>query len=78
MKSANSQGLSDVANSLTAGIDQVGSQFTSNVMNVQPTITVRQGAKVQVFVNRDLILPPAKQKEVLKKYSIPNEEGGSK
>jgi type IV secretion system protein TrbI len=71
MKSANSQGLTDIANSVTAGIDQVGTQFTSNVMNVQPTITVKQGVKVEVFVNRDLILPSAQQKKVSKPYVIP-------
>ena len=78
MKEANTQGASDVANSLTAGIDQVGSQYTSNAMNIQPTIIVGQGSKVQVFVNSDIIMPPANQKAVLKKYSIPKEEGGAK
>ena len=78
MKEANTQGASDVANSLTAGIDQVGSQYTSNAMNIQPTIIVGQGSKVQVFVNSDIIMPPANQKAVLKKYSIPKEEGGTK
>lgn len=77
MKEANTQGATDVANSLTAGIDQVGSQYTSNVMNIQPTITVKQGSKVQVFVNADFIMPPANQKAVSKKYSIPKEEGGT-
>jgi len=77
MKEANTQGATDVANSLTAGLDQVGSQYTSNVMNIQPTITVKQGSKVQVFVNADLIMPLANQKAVSKKYTIPKEEGGT-
>jgi type IV secretion system protein VirB10 len=77
MKEANTQGATDVANSLTAALDQVGSQYTSNVMNIQPTITVKQGSKVQVFVNADLIMPPANQKAVSKKYSIPKREGGT-
>jgi type IV secretory pathway VirB10-like protein len=77
MKEANTQGATDVANSLTAGLDQVGSQYTSNVMNIQPTITVKQGSKVQVFVNADLIMPPTNQKAVSKKYMIPKEEGGT-
>jgi type IV secretion system protein VirB10 len=77
MKTANSQGVSDIANSVTAGIDQVGTQFTANAMNIQPTITVNQGAKVQVFVNSDIIMPPANQKSVSKKYSIPKKEGGT-
>lgn len=77
MKTANNQGVSDIANSVTAGIDQVGTQFTANAMNIQPTITVNQGAKVQVFVNSDIIMPPANQKSVSKKYSIPKKEGGT-
>jgi len=77
MKQANTQGAADVANSLTAGIDQVGTQFTANAMNVQPTITVKQGAKVQVFVNSDIIMPPANQKPVSKKYTLQKEQGGA-
>lgn len=77
MKTANNQGVSDIANSVTAGIDQVGTQFIANAMNIQPTIIVKQGAKVQVFVNSDIIMPPANQKSVSKKYSIPKKEGGT-
>ncbi len=77
MKQANTAGAADVANSLTAGIDQVGTQYTANTMNVQPTITVKQGAKVQVFVNSDIIMPPAAGRPVAKKYSLSEEKGGS-
>lgn len=76
IKQANTAGAADVANSLTSGIDQVGTQFTANAMNVQPTITVNQGAKVQVFVNSDIIMPLANQRTVSKKYSLQKEEGG--
>ena len=75
-KQANTAGAADVANSLTSGIDQVGTQYTANAMNVQPTITVKQGAKVQVFVNSDIIMPPADQRPVPKKYSLQEREGG--
>ena len=74
-KTANNQGLSDVANSVTAGIDQVGTQYTANAENIQPTIIVRQGAKVQVFVNSDIIMPPTNQRTVSQKYSISKQEG---
>ena len=76
IKTADNQGVSDIANSVTAGIDQIGTQFTSNAMNIQPTIIVKQGAKVQVFVNSDIIMPPANQKTVPKKYSLQVKEGG--
>ena len=78
MKTANNAGASDIANSVTAGIDQVGTQYTSNAMNIQPTITVRQGSKIQVFVNCDIIMPATSQRKVAEKYSIPNQEGGKK
>ena len=74
MKQANTAGAADVANSLTSGIDQVGTQYTANAMNVQPTIMVKQGAKVQVFVNSDIIMPAASQRPVPKKYTL--QEGG--
>lgn len=75
IKTANTQGLSDIANSVTAGIDQVGTQYTSNAMNIQPTIIVKQGAKLQVFVNSDIIMPPTSQRKVTERYSIPKKEG---
>jgi type IV secretory pathway VirB10-like protein len=78
MKTANNPGVSDIANSVTSGIDQVGTQYTSNAMNIQPTITVKQGAKIQVFVNSDIIMPAANQRKVAEKYSIPKQEGGRK
>lgn len=36
-------------------IDQVGKQLIQREMNVQPTITVRQGMKLNVFILNDLI-----------------------
>jgi type IV secretory pathway VirB10-like protein len=78
MKTANNPGVSDIANSVTSGIDQVGTQYTSNAMNIQPTITVKQGAKIQVFVNSDIIMPPTNQRKVAEKYSIPKQEGETK
>jgi type IV secretory pathway VirB10-like protein len=78
MKTANNPGVSDIANSVTSGIDQVGTQYTSNAMNIQPTITVKQGAKIQVFVNSDIIMPATSQRRVAEKYSIPKQEGETK
>jgi len=60
---------------VTSGISQVGTQYTSNAMNIQPTITVKQGAKIQVFVNSDIIMPPTNQRKVAEKYSILKQEG---
>lgn len=38
-------------------IGQVGSQILGTALNIRPTITVDQGTRVNVFVNRDLIFP---------------------
>lgn len=39
-------------------INQVGQEMTRRNMNVQPTLTARQGLPVRVIVNRDLQLRP--------------------
>ncbi len=39
-------------------VGRVTEQFLERYINAQPTITVDQGTKVNVFVNRDIIFPP--------------------
>ena len=41
-------------------IDTTANTILSNMLNVQPTITVPQGTKINVFVNQDLVFPPTK------------------
>lgn len=46
------------------GFNRVTKDFVDDYLNVRPTITVDQGTKVKVFVNRDLIFPPASLRKV--------------
>ncbi len=42
-------------------VSRAGDQITSRNLEVQPTITIRPGARVRLIVHRDLILPPWKE-----------------
>ena len=39
-------------------VSRAGDQITQRNLNIQPTITIRPGAKVRLVVHRDLILKP--------------------
>ncbi|NYT25919.1 TrbI/VirB10 family protein [Alcaligenaceae bacterium] len=39
-------------------INQVGQEMTRRNMNIQPTLTIRQGMPVRIIVNADLVLRP--------------------
>ena len=45
------------AESNAAPVESAGDKIVSRQLDVQPTITVRPGARVRVLVSRDLILP---------------------
>lgn len=47
-----------VRDGVQSSINQVGQDVTRRNMSVQPTLTVRPGAAVNVMVNKDLILRP--------------------
>jgi type IV secretion system protein VirB10 len=40
-------------------VESAGDKIVSRQLDVQPTITIRPGARVRVLVSRDLVLPPA-------------------
>ncbi|AYN20101.1 TrbI/VirB10 family protein [Alcaligenes aquatilis] len=44
--------------SLQDSVNQVGQEMTRRNMNIQPTLTIRQGMPVRVIVNRDVTLRP--------------------
>jgi type IV secretion system protein TrbI len=53
---------SDIVRALRRGssdsLNQTGQQIVRRNLNVQPTLTIRQGFPVRVIVNRDLVLAP--------------------
>jgi len=51
--SAGVQGVNEAARSLGA----VGRDIVANTLDIRPTITIDQGSRINVFVNRDLVMP---------------------
>jgi len=47
-----------VGDTITQQASQVGQNFVARDLNVQPTLTARQGARIDALVNRDMILEP--------------------
>ena len=48
----------DVGDTVAQEASRVGQRYVSKNMNVQPTLKIRGGAEVRVFVNKDMILEP--------------------
>jgi type IV secretion system protein VirB10 len=59
---------SDLVRALRRGsqdsINNSGQQLVRRQLNIQPTLTIRQGFPVRVIVNRDLVMAPYGQQEV--------------
>ncbi len=59
---------SDLVRALRRGsqdsINNTGQQLVRRQLNIQPTLTIRQGFPVRVIVNRDLVMAPYGQQEV--------------
>ena len=60
-------GESDLVRALRRGsqdsINNTGQQLVRRQLNIQPTLTIRQGFPVRVIVNRDLVMAPYGQQE---------------
>lgn len=59
-----------ILNNMNEQIAQTGSAYVNNTLNIQPTIKIKQGTKVQVFVNTDLVMPSTPDTGVPVKYSL--------
>ncbi len=61
---------SDLVRALRRGsqdsINNTGQQLVRRQLNIQPTLTIRQGFPVRVIVNRDLVMAPYGQQEASK------------
>jgi type IV secretion system protein VirB10 len=61
------QDESDLVRALRRGsqdsINNTGQQLVRRQLNIQPTLTIRQGFPVRVIVNRDLVMAPYGQQE---------------
>ena len=58
---------SDLVRALRRGsqdsVNNTGQQLVRRQLNIQPTLTIRQGFQVRVIVNRDLVMAPYGQQE---------------
>lgn len=50
---------SQAANSTVSTLGEVSRQIVSSTLDLRPTITIDQGTRINVFVNKDLIMPNA-------------------
>jgi type IV secretion system protein VirB10 len=61
------QNESDLMRALRRGsqdsVNNTGQQLVRRQLNIQPTLTIRQGFPVRVIVNRDLVMAPYDQQE---------------
>ena len=54
-----SSATNDAAKGAVDLFGTAGTQLVSGFLNLKPTITIDQGTRVNVFVNRDLVFPPS-------------------
>jgi len=52
-------------------IKDIGGNFISRALNIQPTLTVENGEKINVMLNKNIFLPPFRNFQVTKKYTLP-------
>jgi len=51
-------------------IKDLGGNFITRAMNIQPTLTVDSGEKINVMLNKNIFLPPFRNFEVKQRYSL--------
>lgn len=54
--------LQNLGSQAGTGINNAGQQYVSKAINVQPTLYVREGFKFNIFVNKDLVLKPYRER----------------
>jgi type IV secretion system protein TrbI len=52
-------------------IKDMGGNFVTKALNIQPTLTVENGAKINVMLNKNIYLPPFRNFQVTQKYTLP-------
>jgi type IV secretion system protein VirB10 len=69
-KYASSETAAAVAESNTQFVNQMGGNFVSRAMNIQPTLTVESGMVINIMLNKSLYLPPLEDYRVSQKYRL--------
>jgi type IV secretion system protein VirB10 len=66
-KYADNASASAVANSNSQMVNQLGGNMVSRAMNIQPTLTVKNGTLVNIMCNQTLYLPPVGSIPIVKR-----------
>ncbi|MDR1107114.1 MAG: TrbI/VirB10 family protein [Treponema sp.] len=69
-KYASSETAAAVAESNTQFVNQMGGNFVSRAMNIQPSLTVESGTVINIMLNKSLYLPPLEDYRVSQKYRL--------
>jgi type IV secretion system protein VirB10 len=69
-KYASSETAGAVAQSSSEFVNQLGGNFVSRAMNIQPTLTVDGGTLINIMLNKTIYLPPLDDFPVSKKYTL--------
>jgi len=51
-------------------MNQVGGGIIGRAMNIQPTLTVESGTKINIMINKNIYLPPMENIPVTQKYTL--------
>jgi type IV secretion system protein VirB10 len=60
----------NIAEANSALVNQIGGNMAGRAMNIQPTLTVDNGAQINIMLNRTLYLPPVPSYPPSKKYIL--------
>jgi len=69
-KYATAQSASNIAESNSQLVNQLGGSLIARAMNIQPTLTVANGTVINIMLNRTLYLPPVEDFPAVKKYIL--------
>lgn len=68
IQGTNNQYLQNLLGNTQSVVNQLGDKLIDRAMNVQPTIRIRGGTKINIVVNQNLQLPPVEEVPVTQKY----------
>jgi type IV secretory pathway VirB10-like protein len=52
-------------------IKEIGGNLISRALNIQPTLTIENGEKIAIMLNKNIYLPPVNGFQTTQKYILP-------
>ncbi|MDR2133600.1 MAG: TrbI/VirB10 family protein [Treponema sp.] len=69
-KHASGTAASGIAQGNAEFVNQMGGTIVSRAMNIQPTLSLDNGSRINIMLNKTVYLPPVPDYPVTKKYSL--------